>query len=70
MKSFSNSTIYPVLPYDVWEMSDSPDFSILPLLPSAILEKICRLSDSSYFTDSRCNHINRTDSSYFTDSPI
>ena len=51
MKFFSNSTICPILPYDVWEMSDSPDFSILPILPYAILEIILRIFDSSYFTD-------------------
>ena len=42
MKSFCNSTIYPILPYDVWEITvrfyDFPDFTILPLSPNAILE--------------------------------
>ena len=55
MKSFSNSTIYPILPYDVWEIIvrfyDFPDVTILSLLPYAILEIIFRLSDCSYFTD-------------------
>ena len=55
MKYFSNSTIYPILPFDVWEIFarfyNSPDFTILPLLPYAILEIVFRLSDSSYFTD-------------------
>ena len=55
MKSFSNSTIYPILPYNVWEIIvrfyDSPNFTILPLSPYALLEIIFPLSDSSYFTD-------------------
>ena len=42
MKYFSSAMIYPILPYDVWEIFarfyDSPDFTILPLLPYAILE--------------------------------
>ena len=55
MKSFSNSTIYPILPYDLCEIIvrfyDSSDFTMLPLLPNVILEIIFGLSDSSYFTD-------------------
>ena len=44
MKSFSNSTICSILPLDVWEITvrfnDSPDFTILPLLPDAILQEL------------------------------
>ena len=55
MKFFSNSTTYAILPYDVWETNvrfyESHDFTILPLLPYAILEIIFRLADFSYFAD-------------------
>ena len=55
MKSFSNSTIYPILPYNVWKIIVrfyySPDFTILSLLPYAIMDITFPLSDSFNFTD-------------------
>ena len=57
--------IYPILPYDVW------DFTILPLLPYAILEIIFRLSDCTIFDfEVVYNHAFFLAGDKFFDSPI